>query len=63
MSERVFAILPESDDFIFEDAEYFDDESKAYDSAFDWSVELSGVPVIVYDATNSKIIPLTKVFA
>ena len=30
------------------DVEYFFDEDSAYDAAYDWSVELSGRPVIIY---------------
>jgi hypothetical protein len=44
----MFAILPQTEGFILDDAEYFTDEESAYDSAWDWSAELNGVPVNVY---------------
>jgi hypothetical protein len=36
--------------FILEDAEWFDDIDEAKENALDWSVELSGENVIVYEA-------------
>lgn len=44
----MFAILPQTEGFILDDAEYFTDEESAYDSAWDLSAELNGVPVNVY---------------
>jgi len=38
--------------FDLEDAEWFDDYQDAVDSALDWSVELNGENVIVYEAVD-----------
>jgi len=40
--------------FILEDAEWFDDIDDAEENALDWSVELSGENVIVYQALDSE---------
>jgi hypothetical protein len=40
--------------FILEDAEWFDDIDDAKESALDWSVELSGENVIVYEAIEGN---------
>ena len=47
-SNTMYAILPQTEGFIWDDAEYFDNKDSAYDSAWDWSAELNGVPVNVY---------------
>ena len=44
----MFVICPKSFDLI--DAEWFDNVYEAKDEALDWSVELSGEDVIVYEA-------------
>jgi hypothetical protein len=59
-----FAICPKSEDFIFEaDAEFFDSEEQAIDSAFDWSVELDGGAVSIFRKVGQKWIAMSKVFA
>jgi hypothetical protein len=40
--------------FILEDAEWYDDIDEAKENALDWSVELSGENVIVYEAINNE---------
>jgi hypothetical protein len=40
--------------FILEDAEWFDDVFEATESALDWSAELSGENVIVYEAIEGN---------
>lgn len=40
--------------FILEDAEWFDDIDEAKENALDWSVELSGENVIVYEAIEGN---------
>ncbi len=40
--------------FILEDAEWFGDVFEATESALDWSVELSGENVIVYEAIEGN---------
>jgi hypothetical protein len=40
--------------FILEDAEWFDDIDDAKENALDWSVELSGENVIVYEAIEGN---------
>lgn len=44
----MFVICPKSFDLI--DAEWFDNVYEAKEEALDWSVELSGENVIVYEA-------------
>ena len=46
----MFVICPKSFDLI--DAEWFDTVYEAKDEALDWSVELSGEDVIVYQAVE-----------
>jgi hypothetical protein len=49
----MFAILPQNG-YIFEsDAEFFNTEEEAYDSAFDWSVELNGATVNVCHVSHN----------
>ena len=59
----MFAILRTSEDFCKDDAEWFSDLERAYDSAFDWSVELSGARVNVYEIYNGNFNKLAEVFA
>jgi hypothetical protein len=59
----MFAILPTGEDFIKDDAEWFSDLDAAYDAAFDWSAELSGRTVNVYEHYQGKFRPVTSVFA
>jgi hypothetical protein len=40
--------------FILEDAEWFDDIDDAKEDALDWSAELSGENVIVYEAIEGN---------
>lgn len=59
-----FAILPRSEDFIFEvDAEFFNSQDQAFDAAFDWSVELNGTSVKLFRRSFGKWVELTSVFA
>ena len=55
----MFAILPQTEDFVIDDAEYFNDEETAYDAAWDWSAELNGVRVNVYQ----EGVMISQVFA
>jgi hypothetical protein len=59
-----FAILPSSCE-VFDDyfAEFFTDLTEARDSAFDWSVELSGLPVMVWRLTQGNPIKGMEVVA
>lgn len=59
----MFAILPTSDDYCVADAEWFNDLDHAYDSAFDWSVELNGQQVNIYEDCQGKLNLITTVFA
>ncbi len=59
----MFAILPVSDDFCRDDAEWYTDLEQAYDSAFDWSVDLNGTVVNIYEEYQGNLRPLTSVFA
>ena len=54
--------------FILEDAEWFDDIDEAKEEALDWSAELSGENVIVYEAIEEddgayEFKPLSSIFA
>lgn len=43
LTQSKFAILPQGPDYLFEaDAEFFENEAEAYDSAYDWSADLGG---------------------
>jgi len=59
----MFAVLPTSTDFCKDDAEWYTDLEHAYDVAFDWSVDLHGDRVNVYEVRGGKFIKLTEVFA
>ena len=59
----MFAILPVSDDFCKDDAEWFTDLEKSYDCAFDWSVELGGTTVNIYEEHQGQLKLITSVFA
>jgi hypothetical protein len=59
----MFAVLPTSSDFCKDDAEWYTDLEQAYDIAFDWSVELHGDRVNVYEVHQGKFIKVTEVFA
>jgi len=60
---QMFAVLPTSTDFCKDDAEWYTDLDQAYDVAFDWSVQLSGDRVNIYEVYRGKFIKLTEVFA
>jgi hypothetical protein len=59
----MFTILPTSGDFCKDDAEWFTDLEQAYDSAFEWSVELHGATVNVYEHYAGKFKKIAEVFA
>jgi hypothetical protein len=59
----MFAILPVSDDFCKDDAEWYTDLEKAYDCAFDWSADLQGTVVNIYECYQGKFKRITSVFA
>jgi len=59
----MFTILPTSGDFCKDDAEWFTDLETAYDCAFDWSVELHGACVNVYEHYAGKMSKIAEVFA
>jgi hypothetical protein len=59
----MFAVLPTSNNFCKDDAEWYTDLEHAYDVAYDWSVELSGERVNIYEVRGGEFIKLTEVFA
>ena len=59
----MFAILPTSEDVCEGDAKWFTDLEQAYNSALDWSVELHGERVNVYEVRRGKFNPIARVFA
>jgi hypothetical protein len=59
----VFAILPQTEDFIWDDADYFTSENDATNSAFDWSVVLNGASVNIYQETEDGYSVIRQVWA
>lgn len=57
----MFAVLPTS--LPQDDAEWYTDLEHAYDVAYDWSAELSGDRVNIYEVRGGKFIKLTEVFS
>ena len=57
----MFAVLPTS--LPQDDAEWYTDLDHAYDVAYDWSVDLSGERVNIYEVRGMNFIKLTEVFA
>ena len=58
----MFTILPATG-CIKEDAEWFTDLENAYDCAFEWSVELGGVAVNVFEHYAGKFNKIGEVIA
>jgi hypothetical protein len=56
----MFAVLPFGDDYIKDDALFFDDLEDAYQEALDWSVQLDGRIVNVYEFYKGKFNNLAK---
>lgn len=59
----MFTVIPAGDDFVREDALFFFDLEEAYDSALDWSVELHGRVVYIYERYGKDDTIIKKVFA
>jgi hypothetical protein len=59
----MFAILPVSDDYVKDDSEFFTNLEIAYERALDWSVELNGATVNIYEHYQGKYNLITSVFA
>ena len=58
----MFAILP-TEGYHQDDAEWFTDLEQAYDAALDWSVDLHGSRVNVYEHYAGKMNKIAEVFA
>jgi hypothetical protein len=58
----MFTILP-AKGFIKEDAEWYSDLETAYDCAFEWSVELGGASVNVFEHYAGKFNKIAEVVA
>jgi hypothetical protein len=58
----MFTILPATG-FVKDDAEWFTDLEAAYDCAFEWSVELHGATVNVFEHYAGKFTKIAEVFA
>ena len=56
----MFAVLPTGEDYVQEDALFFIDLEDAYQEALDWSVQLDGRIVNVYEFYQGKFNNLTK---
>jgi hypothetical protein len=59
----MFAVLPLGDEFVRDDAQFYTDLELAYDSALDWSVELGGRVVYIYEQYKNDYKIITKVWA
>lgn len=59
----MFSILPDNLDTPVEDAQYFDDLEDATEAAFDWSVELGGSAVKIYEDQGEAYIAIRSVWA
>ena len=60
----MFAVIPVSTDYVFpEEASFFDDIEDATDDALDWSAELEGETIIVYQEIGDSYVSVRKVFA
>ena len=57
----MFLVLPTS--LPKDDAEWYSDLEEAYDVAFDWSVELHGEQVNIYEQHAGKLTTVTQVYA
>ena len=62
-TDPMFAVLPVGDEFVREDATFFTDLELAYQEAFDWSVELGGRVVYIYEQYKKDFKIVTKVLA
>jgi len=59
----MFAILPFGDEFVREDAHWYIDLADAHNAALDWSVELNGRVVYIYEQYRKDFKIITKVWA
>ena len=59
----MFAILPQPEDFIWDDADFFISEEAAICSAYDWSVALNGASVNIYEETEKGYNIIRQVWA
>jgi hypothetical protein len=48
----MFWIVPQSEAYIFDDAQFFDTETEAYENALDWSIEMNGITINVGKGKN-----------
>jgi len=48
----MFWIVPQSESYIFDDAQFFDTETEAYENALDWSIEMDGITINVGKGKN-----------
>jgi hypothetical protein len=61
--DPMFVVLPFGDEFVREDAQFYTDLELAYQEAFDWSVELGGRVVYIYEQYKKDFKIITKVWA
>jgi hypothetical protein len=59
----MFAVLPLDDNFCREDAQFYTDLESAYDFALDWSAELGGTVVYIYEQYKKDYKIIAKVWA
>lgn len=59
----LFTVIPSGDDFVRDDALFYTDLEVAYDSALDWSVELGGRVVYIYERYKKEYKIIEKVSA
>lgn len=60
-----YAILPQGNDYVWEcDAQFFENETDAYDEAIQWSVELNGQLInLCHQASNGQWNVISQVYA
>ena len=59
----MFAVLPFGDEFVREDSQWYIDLADAHNAALDWSVELNGRVVYIYEQYKKDFKIITKVWA
>ena len=59
----MFAVLPSGDEFVREDAQWYICLAEAHHNALDWSVELNGRVVYIYEQYKKDFKIITKVWA
>jgi hypothetical protein len=59
----MFAVLPSGDEFVRKDSQWYIDLADAHYAALDWSAELNGRVVYIYEQSRKDFKIITKVWA